>query len=97
MNITMPGITSGIPLRVFDIMGMGGFVLTNYQPEVEELFEIGKNIEVYHDFDEMADKVKFYSDNENARKIIALNGKKIIEGFSIEKRVREILVKAGLQ
>lgn len=96
MNITMPGITSGIPLRVFDIMGMGGFVLTNYQPEVEELFEIGKNIEVYHDFDEMVDKVKFYSDNENARKKIALNGKKIIEGFSIEKRVREILVKAGL-
>ena len=30
LNITLPSIESGIPQRVLDIMGSGGFVLTNY-------------------------------------------------------------------
>lgn len=53
LNITLPSIESGIPQRVLDIMGSGGFVLTNYQPEIEEVFEIGKDIEVFHTLEEL--------------------------------------------
>ncbi len=31
LNITLRSIKTGIPLRAFDIMGSGGFLLTNYQ------------------------------------------------------------------
>ena len=74
LNITLHSITSGVPLRVFDIMGVGGFMLTNYQPEIEELFDIGQEIEVFRDLDEMEDKIRYYLKHENARMKIALNG-----------------------
>nr|MCR5671738.1 DUF3880 domain-containing protein [Butyrivibrio sp.] len=92
MNITIPGITSGVPLRVFDIMGMGGFCLTNYQPEVEDLFTPGKDIEVYHDFDEMEEKIRFYLENESKRfQIARAAGETIQRNYTVEKQVSKIL------
>ncbi len=92
MNITMRGITSGIPLRVFDIMGVGGFALTNYQLEVDELFSPGKDIEVYHDFDEMEEKVRFYLQHEDSRiKVAEAGAKTVREKYSIEKQVQKML------
>ena len=38
LNITLPSIESGIPQRILDIMGCGGFVLTNHQPELDEFY-----------------------------------------------------------
>ena len=94
LNITLHSIISGIPLRVFDIMGVGGFMLTNYQPEIEDYFLIGKDIEVYRDIDELVDKVDFYLKNENARLRIALNGYKVVsEKHSYDNRINEILEK----
>ncbi len=94
LNITLHSIISGIPLRVFDIMGVGGFMLTNYQPEIEDYFLIGKDIEVYRDIDELVDKVDFYLKNENSRLRIALNGYKVVsEKHSYDNRINEILEK----
>ena len=92
LNISLHCITSGIPLRVFDIMGVGGFMLTNYQPEIEELFEIGKNIEAYHDIAELQDKVKFYLEHDEARKRIAINGYELVKKeHNYANRLDEIL------
>lgn len=74
LNITLHSITSGIPLRVFDIMGAGGFVLSNYQPEIPELFEIGKEIEVFHSIPELKEKVDYYLTHEDERAKIAKKG-----------------------
>ena len=74
LNVTLPSIRSGIPLRVFEIMAAGGFVLTNYQPELEELFAVGKEIEVFRSFDEMEDKVRYYLTHEKERLMITLKG-----------------------
>ena len=40
LNITMKGIQSGLPLRIYDVMGCGGFLLTNYQQEIPMYFEM---------------------------------------------------------
>lgn len=85
LNITLPSIEAGIPQRVLDIMGCGGFVLTNYQPEIEEFFEIGKEIEVYHTLDELHEKCAYYLTHEKERLTIAMNGYlKIRDNFSYE-------------
>ena len=67
LNFTIPTIESGIPLRVYDIMSVGGFCLTNYQEEIDELFEIGKDIEVFHDLEELMDKSIYYLSHEDQR------------------------------
>lgn len=97
LNITLHSITSGIPLRVFDIMGVGGFMLTNYQPEIEELFKIGENIEVYHSIEECRDKADFYLKHEESRQRIALNGYKLVsKEHNIGRRLNYMLEKAGI-
>ena len=42
LNITLRSIKTGIPLRVLDIMGNGGFLVTNYQEEMMQYFEPDK-------------------------------------------------------
>lgn len=71
---TLHSIFSGASLRTFDIIGAGGFILTNYQPELGELFDIGKEIVVYHDFEEMRELVKFFLSHENERLSILMAG-----------------------
>ena len=98
INITSRSIESGIPQRVWDIMAVGGFCLTNYQPELEEYFEIGKDLEVYHNLEELEEKVEYYLNHEEARVRIAINGyKKVREKHHYKARLHGILEKIFLE
>ena len=92
LSTSLHSISSGVPLRVFDIMGVGGFTLTNYQPELEELFEVGKEIIVYHSFDEMKDYVKYFLAHEDERVKVLINGyKRICSDYTYPIAVKKIL------
>lgn len=92
LNITSKSIVSGIPLRVFDIMGSGGFVLSNYQPELAELFENGREVVMYESVGDLLEKIDYYLTHEEERREIARAGcKKIQESYRFEVRIREIL------
>ena len=92
LNITSRSIESGIPLRVWDIMAVGGFCLTNYQPELEEYFEIGKDLEVYHDLQELEEKIDYYLKHEDERLLIAINGyRKVRKEHNLKERMQRVL------
>ncbi len=74
LNITLPSIETGVPLRVFDIMSVGGFVLSNYQAEIPELFENDREIVTYSDIYELRDKARWYLDHDRERMKIAIAG-----------------------
>ncbi len=74
LNITVRSIESGLPLRCFDILGCGGFLMTNYQPEIEDMFIIGEDLETYSSIGELIDKCRFYLSHEDKRVSIARNG-----------------------
>ena len=74
LNITAKAIRTGIPLRVFDVLGCGGFLITNYQTELSECFSIGNDLECYTSEDELLSKVEYYLSHEKDRKEIAQNG-----------------------
>lgn len=85
LNITLRSIHSGIPLRVLDIMACGGFVLTNWQPEIEEYFADGEEIVMFRSLEECMSKIDYYLTHEEERKQIARNGqKKVREAFSYQ-------------
>ena len=82
LNITLRSILSGISLRALDIMGAGGFLLSNYQPELAELFEDGKELVMYYSRQDLMDKAAYYLEHDEERELIARNGqKKIIEQY----------------
>lgn len=92
LNLTMRSIESGIPQRIFDIMAVGGFVLTNYQPELEECFVVGKEIVCFHDFDEMEYLADYYLAHDRERTEIAINGyKRVLSDYSYEIALKKIL------
>ncbi len=92
LNITLPSIETGMPQRILDIMGSGGFLLTNYQQEIEDYFVIGKDIEVFRDVDELLEKVAYYLSHEKERLRIAMNGyQKVRELFSYTHQLGYIL------
>jgi spore maturation protein CgeB len=94
LNLTMCNIRSGIPLRVWDIMGAGGFVLTNYQPEIPDFFENGKDLVFFDSFDDCVRKAEYYLAHEDERKCIAENGfKKVLAHHSYDARIEFILSK----
>ncbi|MCR4643705.1 MAG: glycosyltransferase, partial [Lachnospiraceae bacterium] len=92
LNITMRSIESGIPQRVFDIMSVGGFVLSNYQPELEECFVPGKELELFCGWEEMEEKAAYYLSHEAERQRIALAGyRKVKERYDIGGSMKEML------
>lgn len=96
LNFTSKPIRTGLPLRIWDILGAGGFVLTNYQTEIPEYFEIGKELETYTSEAELIEKIGYYLEHEEERKAIARNGYlKAKERYSLESRIKEMLKMAG--
>lgn len=88
LNISLKTIQTGIPLRVLDVLSCGGFLITNYQPEIMEYFEPGVDLVLYEDVKDLVYKVDYYLKNENERREIALNGqKKVRELFTFEDRI----------
>jgi len=92
LNFSIKPIQTGLPLRIFDIMGCGGFVLTNYQQEIPEYFEIGKDLETFGSEAELIGKVRYYLEHEDERAAIAMNGyKKVCEQHTWLHRVKDML------
>lgn len=85
LNITLRSIVSGIPLRALDIMGAGGFLLSNYQPELAEYFIDGQEVVMFESKEDMLAKADYYLRHEEQRKEIAYRGwKKVQEEFSYD-------------
>ena len=98
LNITLKIIQSGIPLRVMDILGSGGFLLTNYQPEIAEYFVDGEEVVMYESIEDAYEKAIFYIRNDDKRHQIAQNGhNKVRELFSYEKQLKSIFEIAGIK
>lgn len=94
LNMTIKPIQTGLPLRIFDIMGCGGFCMTNYQEELTDHFEIGVDLEAYGSLEELVDKCAYYLAHEEQRVQIARNGYcKVKEQHSYRVRVMEMLRK----
>lgn len=92
LNISLKTIRTGIPLRVIDILGCGGFVLTNMQQELYEHFSVGQELEVYENIEDLFQKTKFYLEHDEIRKQIARNGfEKARKEFGFKDRIQKML------
>ena len=91
LNMTLRSITSGISLRVYDILGAGGFCLTNYQEDIAKLFKDGEELVMFTDENDMLNKLEYYLLHEEERMAIALNGHKAVKKFSYDNVLEYIL------
>lgn len=92
LNIALKGIEGGTTQRIMDIMGAGGFVLTNYCEETAELFEEDKEIVMFRTPEELIQKVDYYLEHEEEREQIARAGhEKAMNDYTYEKKIKRLL------
>ena len=92
LNITLRSIKTGIPLRALDIMGCGGFLLSNYQRELDEYFENGKEMVLFYSLEDCIEKISYYLAHEDERSKIAMAGSKAVrERFDHIKQLETLL------
>lgn len=92
LNITMRPIQTGLSLRIYDVLGSGGFLITNYQSEIPNLFDIGKDLVVYESIDDLMEKCDYYLKHEDERREIALSGyKKVRDYHNCRDRIKTMI------
>lgn len=97
LNITLPSIHSGVPLRAMDIMGNGGFLLTNYQSDLMKHFEPDKEFVYYTSLNEALYYIDYYLKHEDERMQIAQNAKRKMETkFTYKNAIKKIIEIAEL-
>jgi spore maturation protein CgeB len=97
LNISLRTIRTGIPLRIIDILGCGGFVISNFQEEIAEYFVPGQDLEIYENLEDLFAKTKFYLEHDDARRQIAQNGfEKVQRDFTFQDRLSRMISGATL-
>jgi spore maturation protein CgeB len=91
LNITLRSIKSGIPLRCMDIMGSGGFLLSNFQSDFLDFFVPGKDFVYYESKEDLLQKIDYYLRHEDEREEIARSGHdRVAASHTFRHRVREM-------
>jgi len=92
LNITLRSILAGIPLRGFDIMGAGGFLLTNFQSDFLNFFVPGEDFVYFESKSDLMDKIAYYLAHDEERKQIAESGfQKVDREHTYIHRAQEML------
>lgn len=74
LNISLRSIVTGIPLRCFDILGCGGFLLTNYQADMDDFFVPNEDYVFFESTEDLLEKAEYFLSHDKERKEIAQNG-----------------------
>ena len=92
LNISLRSIKSGVPLRAFDILGSGGFLLSNFQADYLDDFVPGEDFVYYESKEDLIHKIDYYLTHEDERRTIAVNGHdKVAANHTFRHRIREML------
>ncbi|MDP2277016.1 MAG: glycosyltransferase, partial [Nitrospirota bacterium] len=78
--------------KVFEHTMCGSFALCEYAPGLEHFFEIGEEIDIFHDKEELLEKVKYYLEHEEERENIARRGyERAVKDYSVERAVPKLI------
>lgn len=77
--------------RNFEILGCGGFLLTEYVEELEDYYRPGEELEFFYGVDDLRDKIEFYLKKEDTREAIATRGyQRTIKDHTYDRRFQQL-------
>lgn len=86
-----------IKVRHFEIMGSGGFCLTDNADNLKDYYEIGKEVVVFDGIEDCVEKIKYYLAHDEERERIRLAGyQRTLRDHTYEKRFNELFKIMGL-
>lgn len=88
--------------RAWETMLSGGFYLSNYIPEdtdavdIRKILEVGKDVDMFYNKDDLIEKLHYYLDHEEERKIFIEKGHKVaLEKMTYDSLVKRMLAEIG--
>lgn len=98
LNPSLRIIQTGIPLRAFDVMGAGGFLLSNWQEELAENYTDGVDLVLYDSIPDAIEKAAFYLAHEDIRMQITASGRqKTLQEHDLQHILQEILMLSKIE
>ncbi len=87
LNLSNCHLESAVNQRVFDCPAAGGFLLTDYRADLEELFDPGTELAVFRNIDEMRELAgRFASDEPGRRRIAEAARRRVFAGHGWDSR-----------
>ncbi len=81
-----------VTMRTFDILACGAFLLAEHTPDLDELFEVGVEVETYRTLGELKEKAVHYAAHPEQARAIALRGQAtVLERHTIAQRLHGML------
>ncbi|KAB0497903.1 CgeB family protein [Pseudomonas vancouverensis] len=74
LNLTRSFVENGLPMRVFDVLSCGGFLVTNDKQDLHKLFTDGKDLVIFRDTQDLMEICAYYLEHDEERKAIAEQG-----------------------
>jgi spore maturation protein CgeB len=87
-----PDRESSWSLRLYKVMGAGGFYLNTHTKGIDKVFKVGEEIETYDNEDDLIEKIMYYLQNDDKREEIAENGKKAIDKDHQQEQRLKIII-----
>jgi len=92
LNSIHPAEFSGVNVRTFEIAAVGAFQLATYRADMPLLFEPDKEIVLHKSLAELKDQLRFYLDNPELRRQIALAAQaRALAQHTYEKRLSKLI------
>ena len=75
----------------------GAFYMVEYIQELEDFFDLSREIVCYHDVDDLVDKIRFYLAHDSARERIRLAGRRrALRDHTWQRRLSDAFESMGL-
>jgi len=88
LNLTSFQMPYGVNQRVFDVPATASFLITDFQKDLFEIFEPEKDVVVFHEEEDLVEKVEFYKKRPLLREKIAQSAyQKVIKGHTYHIRL----------
>jgi spore maturation protein CgeB len=79
-------------MRLYEATGVGSLLITDYKDNLADLFEIGKEVIVYHNEQEAAELINYYiAHPKEAEKIAKAGQKRTLETHTYAHRMKELM------
>ncbi|ETR64862.1 MAG: hypothetical protein OMM_15232, partial [Candidatus Magnetoglobus multicellularis str. Araruama] len=77
-------------MRLFEATGCGALLITDYKDNLDELFEIGKEVIAYHSPEECVELIKYYLNHpDEAQKIARAGQERTLRDHSYSLRMKQ--------
>ena len=95
LNVHHAQMRQGVNMRTFEIPAAGAFQLSDYKSRLDELFDVGREIAVFRDRAELADRVRDHLADPDGRRAVAEAGRRRVErDHTYRVRMRQLVERA---